>query len=416
MKYQIIMKQIKYYLQRSIFAVILLLIAAGIMLTVSCDKNEPGTPEITNVRPIDPEQADVSLSYSILGSWLVIQGSGFSTLSKVYFNDYEAYFKPALVTDNNIVIMVPDETPTAATYPDSLITNTIEVVTLYGSDTYDFSIYTPPPVFQSISNEFANAGDTITLGGKYFYFIDTVYFPGNITSPYIKTGTSGTWCDVEVPEGVTEAGDIIVISKAGSATLSGRTKFNDTTGMLIDFEDPTIQDNPDGAKFGDNNDNPFIPSCRGNYMYTFVIGINPGTYWLLPTVLETHATYSLEWPDYPGNTPINSLELRFEAYVYSVWNSGFYEFGVSDWQYRYFWQPWGTMDDRTDFTTEWHTFVVALSEFSVDGSGEVTPLTYGELKGGMFNMNFKNQSPEAGGLFIPMLNMAFDNFRIILTD
>ncbi len=414
MKHQIIMKQ-KYQPNRSIYVIMLFMIAAVLMLPVSCDEDEPGPPEITNVRPIAPEQADVSLSYSILGSWLVIQGRNFSTLNKVYFNGYDAYFKPALVTDNNIVIMVPDETPTGATHPDSLVNNTIEVITLYGEDSYDFSIYTPPPVFQSISNEFANAGDTITLKGKYFYFIDTVYFPGKIPTTYIETARNGTWCRVAVPEGVTEAGDINVISKAGAAALSGRTKFNDTTGMLIDFEDPAVQANPDGAKFGDNTNNPFILPCRGNYMYTFVIGINTGTYWLLPTALETDGTY-LNWPDYPDNTPISSIELRFEAYVQQVWNSGFYEIGVSDWKYRYFWQPWGTPDDRINFTTPgWLTFVIPFSEFSVDGAGVVKPLTYGELKGNIFNMNFKNQSPEAGGLPITILNMALDNIRIIKT-
>ena len=34
----------------------------------------------------------------------------------------------------------------------------------------------------------------------------------------------------------------------------------------------------------------------------------------------------------------------------------------------------------------------------------------------MFNMNFKNPAPEDGAIPISMLNMAFDNVRIVLVD
>ena len=71
-----------------------LMLAAGMLLSFqSCnDDDVDGAPMISNVRLLDPELADSSLSAAEPGALVVIQGQNLASVSKVYLNDFEATF------------------------------------------------------------------------------------------------------------------------------------------------------------------------------------------------------------------------------------------------------------------------------------------------------------------------------------
>jgi hypothetical protein len=403
---------------------LLILVLSAIVL--SCEKNSEDPPVITNVRYTDPVMADIKLDTSngaALGRWVVIQGSHFATTQMIYFNGVEASFNPTHVTDNNIVVQVPENTPNLATHPDSLVIDETRVATSYGEATYGLRILPPPPTVDIISNEFANEGDRITLWGRYFYYVENVIFPGGIPGTDIAISADAKTLQVTVPANVTESGELTVRSQSGDSFSGIRSRFNDTTGIFIDCEDPGIQANPAGVQFYDETQYPVIKNCRGMYMFAFALNVVPASWWVVETALETNADSSfysrLTYPDYPDQTPVEKLELRFEANVKFDWASGFYEMAFlqdAGWTeaYRIFWQPWSWFPEATLQTDGWRTFAIPIGNFTVDAAGETAPLVYSDIKGEPFNINFKNPMPEQGAVTIPILQMAFDNFRIVM--
>jgi hypothetical protein len=96
-----------------------------------------------------------------------------------------------------------------------------------------------------VSNETAKAGSQITLFGKYFFFVDSVEFPGEV---YVTTGlapnVTGTALTVTVPAGVnfTTSSDILVRSESGWSNANANSKmYNVATrvGMLVDWDTKT---------------------------------------------------------------------------------------------------------------------------------------------------------------------------------
>lgn len=92
----------------------------------------------------------------------IIQGSGFATVNKVYFNDTEAQFNPNFVTDATIFVTININTPYANA------SNKLKVVTAYGTAEYDFVVAPPAPQIASFNSVNAADGDTITIYGSFF--------------------------------------------------------------------------------------------------------------------------------------------------------------------------------------------------------------------------------------------------------
>lgn len=419
------MKKVWIFLNKPVNFFILILLTGSLMLQMSCQDDDPEPPKITNIRLLDPDYANESLASAPLGTWIVIQGENLSSAMYVYFNGYQAEFNPTLVTNNNIVIVIPDETPTLATDPVAA-TDSVVVITKYGTAVSSLLILPPPPIVDSISNEFAHTGEAITLWGRYFFFMEDVIFPGGISGLNIEAAQSGKLCKVTVPDGITTGGPIIPVSESGTGSIGIRGRFNDTTGMLINFEDQSIQCNGSNMQFLDGILYPDIPTVRGTYLLSFAMGVSPSSFWIPETVLETNCnpdvyTSKLTWPDYPLNTPARDLELRFEVYSRDPWTSGFMEMaflvdGAWDKAHRYNFQPWngapGNIFDSYNIEKGWRTFAIPITSFVYTKSATelIKPLSYGDIYQEPFNYNFKNPTE---GSMIDFLNVAFDNFRIV---
>jgi len=115
-----------------------------------------GYDENKVIFPIDPVTIGIPKNYYI------IHGKGLLSTQKVYFNDYDTYFRPTYVTDTDIVIMIDGNTP----YADS--SNKIKLVTKKGTVLYDFIIAPPLPIIDWFNAMNGAEGDQITIMGNYF--------------------------------------------------------------------------------------------------------------------------------------------------------------------------------------------------------------------------------------------------------
>ena len=80
-----------------------------------------------NGQPTDLSSITVGYANNVY----IIKGTGFATLQHVYFNDYESYFNPNLVTDNTIIVTINEKTPYAN------VNNKLKLVTKFGTVEYD---------------------------------------------------------------------------------------------------------------------------------------------------------------------------------------------------------------------------------------------------------------------------------------
>ncbi len=409
------MKQINKYIQWTVSTIVMVLIING--LFISCDRENTDPPVITNIRLIDPEMADVEIQGAGLESWVVIQGSGFTTTQEIYFNEFEAVFNPTYVSENNIVVQIPAGAPNIGT--DSLAPNTVRVVTRYGEDSYsNFIVYAPPAEIFTMTNEFALAGDTIVLTGRYFFAVDSVIFPGEFPGEVLATSSDGGECTVIVPEGASNPGPIRVVTLGGTSE-SGY--FRDTVSVMInDF---------DALNFLDWGRQPVTPAqatlpvISGNYFGATAENVGTGNWWVDPTAMPL-AIGSL--PDeIEGGSLAENLYLKFEMNITGIWNSGFYklEFAETDaegnWlqSYSYYLQEWGTSaDDRIDFSThgKWITYKISLSEWT---QNDVPMSIWSDMADyNRIQWVFVNPWAPPESIEIDYIYFAFDNIRVLYEE
>ncbi len=218
----------------------MLLLFAGLMGTQSCKKDDAragGPPSIDRVRLSDPATKDSSLKQAGPGSTIVIVGHNLAGAEYVSFNGYKVGVNPAYATNADLVISIPDSVPTIANDPN--VPNQIKVVTPGGEASYSFTILPPAPVLDHVSNEYAVAGQEITLYGKNFFFVDTVLLPGKIAVTTFVASPDGTALTVTIPNGTLPAqGGILVGSKSGWSQPARRGILYDHsgTGMILGWD------------------------------------------------------------------------------------------------------------------------------------------------------------------------------------
>ncbi|MBO4606194.1 MAG: IPT/TIG domain-containing protein [Bacteroidales bacterium] len=156
---------------KNIFAKFALYAAAVMTLGVlagSCvdepDKFEltSGKPTVYYVRPMNVEKADSLLSGAYMGNGICIVGDNLRSVYKLFFNDQEAVLNNSYITDNTILVNVPNEIPGEVSDNMYLITQAADTVT------YSFKVLVPGPVINSMSCEYAPYGEIATLYGDYF--------------------------------------------------------------------------------------------------------------------------------------------------------------------------------------------------------------------------------------------------------
>lgn len=149
----------------------------------------------------------------------VIQGSGFNTLEKIYFNDFETYFNPTLVTDNAIFVTIDEDTPF------SNVANELKIVTKSGTVIHPFIIAPPDPTLLNYSPINPLEGEVITIKGNYF--LEPIVKIGDVPATIISSTL--TEIKVKVPAGANNK-YVSVTNISGTATSKeaiGTALFDD---------------------------------------------------------------------------------------------------------------------------------------------------------------------------------------------
>lgn len=219
---------------------LLLLFVAGALF--SCEEEDPtapaeakAAPVIEAVRSMDPAKADSTFKQSTLGSTIVIKGQNLENTRFISFNGYNASFNTAYASENYVIVRIPELTPTVATATN--VPNKLVVSNSKGEAVYDFTVLPPVPVIEAMSNEFVKAGETLTLYGKYFYFVKEVTFPGGVKGTNVTASPDGLTLTVTVPSGVDPTkGDVVVTSESGRSLANAKTRLY-SVGMVSNFDD-----------------------------------------------------------------------------------------------------------------------------------------------------------------------------------
>ncbi len=221
------------------------LIVAGLLVMTgflgACQEEDEisvGPPAIERVRNTDPTTADSAFTSATLGSTLAIMGTNLLGTQQVYLNDYPLGVNTAYVTNNTVIVTVGDSVPTVATDPN--VPNKLRLVTKSGESVIDFQTLPPAPQVLQVKNQYLKPGDEMTLFGRYFYFVDTVYFPGEdvfVTSGF-QTNAGGTTLTVTVPDGLdfSNSQTISVVTKSGGSATNRNTQIYNGKGMVADFD------------------------------------------------------------------------------------------------------------------------------------------------------------------------------------
>ena len=224
----------------NIFKGLCLALAACASLAVTSCKDEPdayeiqgGKPTINFIRPVSVEAKDSIITAASMRSTVCVVGENLRSVTALFFNDQPAVLNTSYMTDHTLIVTVPNEIP-------DLVTDKIYFVT-QSKDTvaYDFHVIIPAPVVSSMSNEWAAAGEEVTIVGDYF--LDYEDYPltvhiGDFTLPRsaIKSITKNRITFV-MPEGVPHE-KVSVESIYGET--EGAFQYMDNRGMLFDFDTP----------------------------------------------------------------------------------------------------------------------------------------------------------------------------------
>ena len=215
------------------------LVAAGAGFT-SCE-DEPdkyevagGTPTIDYVRPVDVASKDSLLTAASLDNTICIVGRNLRSVTKINFNDQKAVLNTSYMTDNTIIVTVPKTIPNKVSDKIYFITSKQDTVT------YDFKTVVPAPIISSMSNEWADAGEEVTIKGDYFLDYDNSHLNikvgENYTIPYEDLKISQNSIKFNMPEDMPKHEPIYI------TTINGTTKagfrYMDNRGMLFDFDTP----------------------------------------------------------------------------------------------------------------------------------------------------------------------------------
>lgn len=350
------MKTMKKIIKNTLLLAVILAISASVFTACNNDDDtEAATPLISYVRTSNLAQSDSLITSAYLGNTIALIGNELSNVKEIWFNDQQAKINPVYVTNNAILVNIPNAIPVE-------VTNKIKLVTRSGIESFfDFSVNVPTPVLNSLRCEYVADGGIATINGDFF-LEPKVFFNGNMAAEIV--GFTKTEIQVKVPNG-SKAGPITVESIYGS------------TRSLFSFRDNNVQ-TPTTVVFAD------FESTSWNTWGLSAFGTEGG-----PTgqymILEG-TTGSWAWPGNPlqfyFNNPvrkpivsegdIKTMALRFEVNVNEwhdtplvLWfskNQDTHDIDGADPQAH--WKPYLSSGVKSNYVTNgWITVTIPLTDF-----------------------------------------------------
>ena len=299
----------------------------GLTVLASCDsidypdrfKPTKGVPSISYIRYAD---RDLIIDQASMEESICIVGDNLKSIHDIYFNDQAAVLNTSYITDHTLIVAVPKTLPTVQDDKIHFITRDSTVVL------YDFKVLPPAPRISAMSNEWANAGETVTISGAYLFAPLEVQFPG--VDPIAVATSTGDAFDVVVPAGA-QPGKVKVTTASGTA--QSIFMYQDSRGMLFNFDNDPHPTNhgwhaqvveTDGTALSGN----FLRLGGGGAALDEDGGWNDGAfsfeYW--PGDWDDPVTYadSPRLTDFVDFSKWNNMGLKFEMYIPSdnPWKSG----------------------------------------------------------------------------------------------
>ncbi|MCX2678609.1 IPT/TIG domain-containing protein [Galbibacter sp. EGI 63066] len=186
-----------------------------------------GAPEI---RSVSKAENDSLTTVGMLQNMYIIRGKNLKTTTNVYFNEYNTYFNPALVRDDNLIVTIEEDTPW------DNASNKLRVETLGGSDEYDFAIAQPAPKIDGFVSEFVDGESIVVISGEVFNNLMSVKFD-DVEAEIVSS--SDTEITVKVPDGISQASIFV-------ETPGGITQSEAAYGFLYTFYDDELKAAEDG--------------------------------------------------------------------------------------------------------------------------------------------------------------------------
>lgn len=286
-------------------------------------------PTVRYIRSPYAVSADSLITEASTGTTICLVGENLRSIYELYFNDVQAILNSSYMTDNTVIVDVPQSIPTEVSNKMYMVTRNGETVE------YDFSVTVPAPTLTTMSCEYAPAGSEVTITGNYF--VDdpnvplSVVFPGDIEVTEF-TNISQSSISFIMPE-CTEEGAIDVTTIYGTTTSAFH--YLDTRGMLFDFDgmtglgnhgwhDRTITSDETSitgnfVQLGDGNTT--LDAAGGWNDSQFAFEYWPGS-WNTPTDYpEGEGIRLYDLADFSDYT---NMSIKFEMYIPSSnpWSSG----------------------------------------------------------------------------------------------
>jgi hypothetical protein len=383
----------------------------------SCKKDDnnvgSGTPVITKVRSYAATPGDSVLKEANPGNYVVLQGSHFKGIKAVYFDGIEANLNNALGSDNTIPVIVP--TIPFATLDQTKL-NTITVVTATGQVTYKFPVVPLATIITSMSNEDALAGESVTVNGSNFFYIDKVILPGGVTvSSGIVTNSLGTTLTFTVPTGVTTGGPIQVVNRYGTGTSV--LLFDDfTTGVANNFDN--VNNYSWGLSSGPSNSSTGFPNNTGYYGVMSATSIPAGdwSWYNGGRSINLNAVQLVPAADVAsGNLSNYAVKFEINVPASTPWVNGSIFLSINyGFTYLAAYDPWKNSDGTTSpfITNGWRTVVIPLSQFRTnDGAGN-PDTSISDLIGASGNNALSFFFVNDGTTVVTAFTVAIDNIRV----
>lgn len=217
--------KIKYLLPLFVMAVMV----PGLFSSCNSDDSASGGSAGTTITSVaKAEEGDlVDTRVGDPKNYYIIRGTGLSGVTKIYFNDFDTYFNPVMVTDTEIFVLIDEKTPYANA------SNKLKVVTKNGAILYDFVVAPPTPRFGSYNPINAAEGEVVTIYGDYFL------------NPVVKVGTqdvsliSSSLTEIKFKMPANAANKYITVANISGSTVSnvaiGSAIYDDTSYYGLTF-------------------------------------------------------------------------------------------------------------------------------------------------------------------------------------